>query len=135
MGNERSNDLRFASVADRLEHQHLLDSAIANWTRSFEAGELESTLQSRGIPASKVATSEDMECDPQLAWRNHFIEVDHPTLGKVPVERFSYILSRTPGRITRSSPTLGGDTAYVLENMLGYSQARVEQLVALGVLQ
>jgi crotonobetainyl-CoA:carnitine CoA-transferase CaiB-like acyl-CoA transferase len=76
-----------------------------------------------------------MERDPQLAWRKHFIEVDHPTLGKVPVERFSYILSRTPGRIARSSPTLGGDTAYVLENMLGYSQARAEQLVALGVLQ
>jgi benzylsuccinate CoA-transferase BbsF subunit len=135
MGNERSNGFRGASLEERLEHQHLLDSALADWTRSFDAGELESTLQSRGIPASKVATSEDMERDPQLAWRKHFIEVDHPTLGKVPVERFSYILSRTPGRIARSSPTLGGDTAYVLENMLGYSQARAEQLVALGVLQ
>ncbi|MBV8357206.1 MAG: CoA transferase, partial [Deltaproteobacteria bacterium] len=102
--------------------------------RSFEARELESILQSRGIAASKAASSEDMSRDPQLTWRKHFVEIDDQKLGKAVVERSSYILSRTPGRITRSAPVLGGDTDYVLENILGYSRARIEELRARSVL-
>ncbi len=128
---ELSRDSRFARLADRLKNQDVLDTVIGEWSRSFDARELESILQSHGIAASKVASSEDM----QLDWRKHFVEVDHPQLGKVPVERFSYILSRTPARIARSAPTLGGDNIYVLENILGYSRARIEQLAARGVLQ
>jgi crotonobetainyl-CoA:carnitine CoA-transferase CaiB-like acyl-CoA transferase len=125
----------FSSLAERLEKQDALDAIIARWTRAFNAGELERLLQSRGIPASKVATGEDLQHDPQLQWRRHIVEVDHPTLGKVPVERSSYILSRTPDRILRSSPVLGGDTSYVLENILRYSRSRIEDLAARGILR
>jgi crotonobetainyl-CoA:carnitine CoA-transferase CaiB-like acyl-CoA transferase len=123
------------TLAQRLEKQDTLDRIIARWTRSFNSGELERLLQSRGIPASKVANGEDLQNDPQLQWRRHIVEVDHPTLGRVPVERSSYILSRTPDRISRSSPVLGGDTSYVLENILGYSRSRIEDLTARGILR
>jgi crotonobetainyl-CoA:carnitine CoA-transferase CaiB-like acyl-CoA transferase len=123
------------TLEERLEHQDELDAEIASWTRSFDPAELESLLRARGIPASKVANGEDLQRDPQLLWRRHFVEVDHPIHGKVPVERSSYILSRTPDSIARSSPTLGGDTSYVLENILGYSRARIEDLTARSILR
>jgi crotonobetainyl-CoA:carnitine CoA-transferase CaiB-like acyl-CoA transferase len=44
-------------------------------------------------------------------------------------------MSRTPGRVARGAPTLGGDTAYVLEQVLGYSAERVAALGARGVLK
>jgi crotonobetainyl-CoA:carnitine CoA-transferase CaiB-like acyl-CoA transferase len=126
---------QFASLGGRFDHQDLLDQLVGNWTRSFEAHELESILQSRGIAASKAASSADMSRDPQLQWRQHFVEVDDPTLGKAVVERTSYVLSRTPGIVTRSAPALGADTVDVLENILGYSRTRIEQLRARSALQ
>lgn len=127
-------DSRFASVGERLNNQEALDDIIGNWTKSFDASKLESFLQSRGIAASKVASSSDMSCDPQFVWRKHFVEVDDSKLGKSVVERFSYILSRTPAKVARSAPALGADTDYVLENLLGYSRARIEELRASSVL-
>jgi len=134
-GENRAIGSRFANLAERLDNQDVLDGIIGAWTRSFNACELESILQSRGIAASKAASSEDMSRDPQLVWRKHFVEVDDPNLGKAVVERSSYILSRTPGGLARSAPTLGGDTAYVLENILGYSRTRIEELRARSILQ
>jgi|GEM_PF-2440890 len=133
-GDNRVNGLRFATLGERVNNQDVLDQIFSSWTRSFDASELESILQSRGIAASKAASSADMSRDPQLAWRKHFIEVDDPKLGKAAVGRSSYTLSRTPGRIARSAPALGGDTAYVLETILGYSRTRIEELRARSVL-
>jgi len=134
-GDGRTTSSRFANLAERLNNQEVLDQMVGNWTRSFDARELESILQSRGIAASKAASSEDMSRDPQLTWRKHFVEVDDQNLDRAVVERSSYILSRTPGRIARSAPTLGRDTAYVLANILGYSRTRIEELRARSVLE
>jgi crotonobetainyl-CoA:carnitine CoA-transferase CaiB-like acyl-CoA transferase len=73
--------------------------------------------------------------DPQLVHRRHFVEFEHPNLGRVPVEGSAYRLSRTAARIQRSSPTLGGDNQYVLETILKYDAERIRKLVADGVLQ
>jgi crotonobetainyl-CoA:carnitine CoA-transferase CaiB-like acyl-CoA transferase len=132
---ELARDSRFATLDARMLNQDALDSIVADWTSSFDATELESKLQSSRIPASKAATSDDMYRDPQLAYRGHFIEVDHPQAGKIPVEASGYIMSRTPGKIERVSPTLGRDNEYVLEEILGYSAGRIRALGERGVLK
>jgi crotonobetainyl-CoA:carnitine CoA-transferase CaiB-like acyl-CoA transferase len=130
-----ASDVRFMDLGERIRNQHRLDNIISGWTRSFEASQLTTLLQSRGIPASKAATSADMSGDTQLAWRKHFVELEDPVIGKAVVERSSYILSRTPGRIARSAPALGMDTDYVLENILGYSRSQIEELRAHSILE
>jgi crotonobetainyl-CoA:carnitine CoA-transferase CaiB-like acyl-CoA transferase len=132
---ELARDLRFAALDARILNQDALDHIIADWTSNVDANELESKLQSRGIPANKAASGDDMYNDPQLAHRGHFVEVEHPRVGKVPVEASAYIMSRTPGRVERGAPTLGRDNAYILEKVLGYSPERIAALGALGVLK
>jgi formyl-CoA transferase len=83
-------------------------------TRHRDGFELESQLQAKKIPAAKVASSTDMLFDPQLLQREHIVELEHPKFGKVPVERWPFRFSRTPGGPARVSPTLGQDNAYVL---------------------
>jgi crotonobetainyl-CoA:carnitine CoA-transferase CaiB-like acyl-CoA transferase len=129
------DDSRFAQLDARLRNQDALDAIIGDWTMQIDAHELESLLQSRRIPSSKVASSDDMNRDPQLAYRGHVVELDHPHLGKVAVERSAYTLSRTPSRVERSAPTLGRDNSYVLETILGYDRERIAQLTARGILQ
>lgn len=130
---ELSRDARFATFGARLENQDELDRIVGDWTRGFDAHELETRLQARGVAASKVASNEDMYQDPQLAHRGHFVEVEHPSLGKVPVEGSAYRLSRTAARIQCAPPTLGRDNQYVLETILGYDAERIGQLNASGV--
>jgi crotonobetainyl-CoA:carnitine CoA-transferase CaiB-like acyl-CoA transferase len=132
---ELARDSRFAGLDARILNQDALDRIVADWTSNFNANGLELKLQSSGIPASKAATSDDMHRDPQLAYRGHFVEVDHPRAGKIPVEASAYIMSRTPGRIERMAPTLGRDNAYVLEQVLGYSADRIAALAARGALK
>lgn len=131
---ELARDTRFASLEMRFANQETLDPIVAEWTHHFEGLELESRLQSRKIPAAKVASSAAMSSDLQLAHRNHFVEVEHPSLGKIPLERWPFRLSRTPGGPERAAPTLGRDNSYVLENFLGYTAERVKALGDSGVL-
>jgi crotonobetainyl-CoA:carnitine CoA-transferase CaiB-like acyl-CoA transferase len=127
-------DPRFATVETRLSNQNELDPIVARWTQDFEGHEIEATLQSHRIPAAKVASSADMYKDPQLVFREHFVEVEYPNFGKLPVERWPFRLSRTPGGPRRPSPTLGRDNAYVLESLLGYSVVWIRELTEDGVL-
>ena len=127
---ELAHDPRFATMEARLAHQNDLDAIVTAWTANLDASELEAKLQACKIAAAKVASSTDMLIDPQLVHRGHIAELEHPTFGTVPVERWSFKLSRTPGGPRRTAPTLGRDNAYVLETILGYSKDRVKELIA-----
>ena len=89
----------------------------------------------RGVPASALQNSRELCDDPQLAHRGHLVRLAHPILGTTIVEGSRFRLSRTPSKIDRAAPTLGGDNHYVLETILGYSAERIAELVIEGALE
>ena len=91
-------------------------------------------LQASGIPAHTVANTFDANGDPQLRHRGHFVPVNHAVAGETFVESSRYKLSRTPADVTRAGNALGQHSQYVLEKILGYSDDRISELVAGGVL-
>jgi len=129
-----AHDSRFTTAAGRREHRESIDSSIAAWTRTRDAAALESLLQSRGVPSHQVQSSAAAYRDPQLEHRGHFVTLDHPTTGKFTVEGPRAKLSRTPASVGRSAPTLGQDNQHVLENILGYNETQISDLVASGAL-
>jgi benzylsuccinate CoA-transferase BbsF subunit len=131
---ELARDSRYASAAGRLAHRDAIDSSIAAWSRAHERETIEALLQSHGVPAHQVQSSTDAYRDPQLKHRGHFVALDHPTLGKFTVEGPRAKLSRTPASVRRSAPSLGQDNQHVLENILGYDEERISELVASGAL-
>jgi len=130
---ELAQDERFSSLADRLHQAALLDEIVETWTKLATAQEVEATLQAEGIPAHVVATSADTLADPQLQFREHFIELDHPLHGKTVVERSRYKLSRTPAEVKRAAPTFGQDKDYILRDILHYDKDRIAALETAGV--
>jgi benzylsuccinate CoA-transferase BbsF subunit len=129
------SDVRFTTQAARLAHQDALDEQIAAWTKTKDTFQLEARLQAEGIPASVVQGMQDLADDPQLRHREHFVQLSHPTHGTTTVEGSRFRLSRTPAQVTGSAPTLGRDNQHVLETLLGYSEERITQLVAAGVVE
>lgn len=81
------------------------------------------------VPASKVNTVKDIIDHPHwldrgdiITYRDETLEKDIKAVGIVPK------LSDTPGQVWRGAPTLGQDTANILANMLGYSEAQIAAL-------
>jgi crotonobetainyl-CoA:carnitine CoA-transferase CaiB-like acyl-CoA transferase len=129
-----ADDARFNTMAARQANGEELDRLINQWTRTMEAPEAERRLQACGIPAHVVQNAHDLYDDQQLHHRKHFVQVPHPELGKTWVENSRFRLSRTPAQVKRAAPTLGEHNQYVLEQILGYDQDRIAELVGAGAL-
>jgi crotonobetainyl-CoA:carnitine CoA-transferase CaiB-like acyl-CoA transferase len=131
---ELARDERFRSAADRRQHAPALDEIISNWTRELEPRDAERLAQARSIPAHAVQNSAEFYTDSQVAYRGHFVELPHPVYGETIVEGTRTRLSRTPTQPRRAAPTLGQDNQYVFEKILGYSEEKISEIVASGVL-
>ena len=127
-------DPRFADNATRRANFGALDELIASWTSSQDVEQLENRLQSAGVPAHRVATSQDAFEDPQLAARQHFVWIEHPELGRVPFENARAILSSTPAR-PGPCPTLGQHNAFVLGEILGLPDDEITELIIAGAIE
>ena len=76
----------------------------------------------------------ELSNDPQLLHQHHFVELEHPTLGKTVVEAPRSRLSRTPAQVRYSTPTLGRDSQHLLTTILGYSEEKISEVTAGGAL-
>ncbi len=127
-------DKRFTTLDKRLDNSDELDDIVSAWTRTHAAQDVETALQARGVAAYAVPTMYEAYEDTQLAHRSHYLELDHPLHGTSFVEGSRSHLSRTPARVERAAPTIGQDTRYVLETILGYSAERINTLESQGIL-
>ena len=87
-----------------------------------------------GIPAHQVQNTRECLADPQLAHRNHFIEVGHSARGTSWVENSRFTLSRTPAMVTYGAPAWGEHNWEILNGTLGYEPDRIAELAAAEVL-
>jgi benzylsuccinate CoA-transferase BbsF subunit len=124
-------DQALGTAAGRCGRAGELDAAVAAWTVTQPAGGWNGGCRTR----FQRVSSSDRDCaDPQLAHRGHLVRLPHPLHGCTTVEGPRYLLSDTPGRVTRAAPLLGQDNEYVLTKLLGYDADRVAALDAAGVL-
>ncbi|MEX2081094.1 MAG: CoA transferase, partial [Dehalococcoidia bacterium] len=128
-------DPRFATREARVTNGDALDQVIGAWSAQLSVDDLESRLQASGVPCHRVTTTFDVLADPQLAHRGHFITVDHPEVGSVPIESSRLRLSRTPARVPSAAPTMGQHNEFVLRDILGLSDDQVVEVVAGGALE
>ena len=86
------------------------------------------------MPAHRVQNSEECVVDPQLRARRHFVEVQHPLMGTITIEGTRFLLSRSPDTVNRPGPMLGEHNAYVLTEILGYSDDQIMAIASAGIL-
>lgn len=119
----------------RLERRRELDQLVATWTAGRTAEKATEALQAVGVAAHPVANTFEAAADPQLAHRQHFVQVPHGTLGTTWMEGSRFVLSRTPATMRRAGPSMGEDTFEILTDTLGYDTDRVAELAAQGILE
>jgi benzylsuccinate CoA-transferase BbsF subunit len=125
-------DLRTSS--GRRARQDEMDAMISEWSRDKDCFAAMYLLQRAGVPAGAVQRPSDLLVDPQLESNGHFWPLDHPELGTCLYNGPSFRLSRTPAQLRSSAPLLGQDTRRVLNELLGFSHAEIDDFAYAQVL-
>ena len=126
---------RFSTLLGRKRDEDELEALLADTTRTWEAEALMHALQSAGVPAGVVHPNKGVLEDPQLEHRGHFVYYEKPEIGRHPVQRSEFRLSRAAAARNWPTPFIGEHTLQVCREMLGMTDAEIEPLIAEGVLE
>ncbi len=127
------------TLAARLADQPRLEALVDAATRSWDAYDLMAALQARGVPAGVCQTAQDRcERDPQLAHLGWQVELEQAEIGRWPVKEVPVKFSETPpyvgGPLDRHGPSYGQDNRDILVQILGLTDAQIDELEAEGAL-
>jgi len=106
-------DERFATNPARVLNLRALDIELAAWFIARPYATIAETLETAGVPFSKVYTIEDIERDAQFAARKAIVRLPDPIYGSLPAP---CIVPRVAGRdmpIPRTGPDVGEHNAEV----------------------
>jgi benzylsuccinate CoA-transferase BbsF subunit len=136
MGNpDWTREARFTTILGRKAHEDDLDALIGAWTKEWEAHALMHRLQQAGVPAGVVQNNKEVLEDPQLQHRGHFIYMDHADVGRHPVQRSEFRLSRAQAEHHWPAPNIGQHTVQVCKEILGMSEDEIDALIDEDVLE
>ncbi len=120
---------RFSTLALRKENEDELEELISAWTRNQKAEDVMHLLQSVGVPAGVLQTTEDLvEKDPQMKIRQLVKTLTHPVLGDIGHPTPTFKLLDTEARI-RTSPCLGEHVEYVCREILRMADSEFTSLL------
>jgi crotonobetainyl-CoA:carnitine CoA-transferase CaiB-like acyl-CoA transferase len=113
---------KYATIAGRLQHQEEMDKHIESWSLTLGKYELTELCQANGVRALPVQSAEDrVEHDPQLRYRQMYLQMDHPALGMRKVQNAPFKFSDTAVSNQLPAPLIGQHTREIVEDLLGYS--------------
>jgi formyl-CoA transferase len=125
---------RYATHSARGAHQKELDQLIAEWTRTIPADRLEAMMDQHGIPSGKIFRAPEMLADPHFQARQAIVETPHPKFGTLKMQNVAPKLSATPGSVRTPAPDLGQHNQEIYQGLLGYSDSRMAELKAAGII-
>ncbi|MBF6472486.1 CoA transferase [Nocardia abscessus] len=126
----------YATAAGRVAHRAELDAIVGEWIAPLTPREAQTRLQAAGVAAGAAVHVKDLLSDPHLAARHQLGELAQPghdaalevTMGPALFEN----LAEPP---LRPAPAMGADTRELCRELLGMSDAEIDELVNKGVLE
>ncbi len=130
-----AQDPRYRTNPDRATNRATLEPTLEAVFASQSTDEWVRRLWKAGVPASPVASVEDVLANPQVLHRQMLVRADHPTIAAgVPMLGIPVKLGDTPGAIRRHPPLPGEHTREVLRE-IGLSASEVQRLESTGVVR
>lgn len=127
-------DERFLNVPLRVANNEIQKQYIEEWTMQYTVDEIVEKVLAKGIPAAPIFNVKQITEDEQIAKaREMFIEIDHPTIGRMKVNGSPIKLMDMMPRINCPAPTLGQHNEEILEG-LGYTTEQIADFKERGVI-
>ncbi|MBV8931579.1 MAG: CoA transferase, partial [Kutzneria sp.] len=122
----------FATGAGRAEHADQLDAAVTAWIAERELTEVLSGFERAQAAAAPVYDIAAVMADPQYAALDTITRVHDDDLGEIRMQNVLFRLSRTPGAIRWTGPSLGEHNAEIY-GALGLGERALLRLREQGV--
>ena len=132
---EGLDDGRYDTCEGRKRHEAALHAAISQWSKDRRPQEAATLLQKAKVPATAVYNARDLVEDRHLLEREAVVTVDHPKAGSHPIVGAPWRFGRAPRPDYRSAPLMGEANGYVLGQLLGLSDEKIQELVAAEVVR
>lgn len=123
-------DPRFVDMPGRLQYQDDIQAVIEETLKDYTMEEATQLVLSKGIPAGPILDVKQILADPHVKEREMFVEMDHPTLGRITVNGCAIKLMDTKPCVRTPAPALGQDNREIYEGMLGVSEEEFSALSA-----
>ena len=132
---ELGDDPRLRHNDGRVEHEAMLDEAIAAWTSTRSVEQALRELERAEVASGPINSIADIAADPQFRAREMFESVRLPDGAKLEIPAIVPKLSDTPGVTRWIGPALGEHTREVLQRLLGFGDADLDELAEAGVIE
>jgi len=111
---------QFNSQEEQNQWGAMVGEAIREYFSPRTRAEIVERLIAHDVPAAPVNTLKDAVAEPPLRERGMLVDMDHPERGRITITGSPLHMTETPGTVRRPAPVPGQDTAYVLQELLGW---------------
>lgn len=124
-----------ANESGRRANEEMVDTKIAEWTRTLPNTEVVDTCLAAGVPAGVMHTAASQSTDPHLQARGYLHHMYQPPIGNMIFEGAAFHASAMDAPNIFAAPGLGEHTREVASEWLGLSNHEIEDLIGQGVLE
>ena len=124
---ELIKDPRFITNSDRLSSQDDLDDVISNFIKKFDRDPLLKVFSKEGITVGPVLDISEIIEHPYILDRNILIEHHNNEYGNILMHQAFPRLSKTPGKVKSSAPSIGENTNNILKE-IGLTKSQIDKL-------
>ena len=124
---ELIKDPRFITNSDRLSSQDDLDDVISNFIKKFDRDPLLKVFSKEGITVGPVLDISEIIEHPYILDRNILIEHHNNEYGNILMHQAFPRLSKTPGKVKSSAPSIGENTNNILKE-IGLTKSQINKL-------
>ncbi|PPJ26667.1 CoA transferase [Nocardia nova] len=130
------SDASLSTAAGRLAQRGRVETAVSEWTAAHSPMEVMTTMQAVGVPAGAMLRALDLPVWEYYRRRNAFRTEDHP-YGSEPyvLENVQIHADGVAAPPLGPAPLLGEQTYRIAQDLLGLSEAQIDELVRRGVLE
>jgi formyl-CoA transferase len=114
---ELAHNPRFMANAGRVENRDALIPILKPILLRRSAADWLSALEAAGIPCGPINTLDKVFAEPQVEARNMLVEMEHPTVGRLPLVGSPLKFSETPVAYKLPPPRLGEHTDQILNEL------------------
>ena len=114
----------------RLELMRVLDACF----QARPGSHWKQELTAKQLPADVIEKYDYPASDPNANENRYILNLEHPTHGAIQSLGFPIHMSENPARLRSMAPWVGQHSAEILQERLGYPNARIEELEASGIL-
>jgi crotonobetainyl-CoA:carnitine CoA-transferase CaiB-like acyl-CoA transferase len=128
------NDHRFETLGRRVANIDAVDELVSSFTRKYDKQTLFEILMKHRVPCAPVRDLDEVVNDPHMHARGSLLWIDHPTLGRIPVQRSPLRFHGADPLPLTPSRMLGEDNQKVYGEWLGLADSEIASLKTEGVI-